>query len=182
MTECVLVSRTPCNIFLVEWPSACDSELRRSFQFKLPREYWMCLFRGVSLDRLDTVLQQGIDVHPTNGVIWVDNLEKALEYGEWPKVVLALDTDCLKNTFREIPANSSEQEIMAVCLDFPTVVKSVDGSKLWCTRLPEDSPQIASDYEVAYARWIRGNPCDALKGVFIFHRPDDLAAIQALQI
>jgi hypothetical protein len=39
--------------------------------------------------------------------------EKAVEYGEWPKVILALDRGLLKPSYREISAGSSEEEIQA---------------------------------------------------------------------
>ncbi len=107
MTECRLVSSTPCNRYLVE----CSSGLSKLDFTELPREYWGCSFRGVSIDRLVTVLNHGIDVLPTNAVIYTDCFDKAFEYGGWPKVVLAFDADRLQTTFREIPADSSEAEL-----------------------------------------------------------------------
>lgn len=57
--------------------------------------------------------------------------------------------------------------------EFPTIIASVDGRTLWCTRLSEDDPRVASPYEAAYAWWIPGDPWSALKAVFILVRPED---------
>jgi hypothetical protein len=132
-----------------------------------------CEFRAVAIDRLGAVLQDGIDVYPTTNVIYAEFSSKALEYGGWPKVLLALRRDSLHRTFREVPADISEEDLEEVRREFPTIIKSVDGSKLWCTRLSEDDPRIASSYEVAYAWWIPGDAWSALKSVFILVRPED---------
>ncbi len=177
VAEYIRFSRTPCDVFLIQCPTDLDSPLRgedaRAVLTKLFIDNCECEFRGVSLDRLGTILQQGIDVHPTTGLIFVDFPDKAVEYGGWPKVLLALKRDLLRRTFREISADSSEEEIQTVCREFPNIVKSIDGSKLWCTRLDKDDPRIASSYENAYARWIPDDPWAALKAVFVLFRPED---------
>lgn len=124
------------------------------------------------MNSLPAVLQRGIDVSPTNAVIFVDHLEKALEYGGWPKVLMALKWDSIKRTFKQMPIGSSQDEVEAVRREFPTVLELNDRS-LWCTRLPEDHPRIATDYEIAYARWIPGNPWDALRAIVLLGGPED---------
>ncbi|MDI1228245.1 MAG: hypothetical protein PSY14_11225 [bacterium] len=185
MLKVELVTEKPCSVFLVLLNTDSDHvprELSNDLQFSMiPREYMVNSFRGVSTDRLATVLKQGIDVEPTNAVIWVNDLDKALEYGGWPKIVMALDHECLKMTFVQLDANTSEDELMAVRREFPTVLKSADGSTLWCSRLREDAPQINTDYEAYSARWIPGDPWRALKGIFVFHRPKDFAEIEILR-
>ncbi len=110
-----LMASTPCDIFFVSCPS--------DFVLKLPKDpscesfalnYPDCGFRGVSIDSLPAVLQQGIDVVPTNDVIFVDDLDKALEYGGWPKVLLALRWSSLKCTFKHLPADSSKEKVEKV--------------------------------------------------------------------
>jgi hypothetical protein len=136
---------------------------------------------GVSIDRLSTVLLRGIDVEPTNAVIWVNDLDKALEYGGWPKLVMAVDYKFLKRTFVELDANASEVELTSMRRDYPTLLRSIDGSKLFCSRLKEDAPQICTPYECDSARWIPEDPEDpwvALNGVFVFYRPKDVAEVQ----
>src|SRR5258708_5455071 len=139
-----LMASTPCDIFFVSCPS--------DFVLKLPKDpscesfalnYPDCGFRGVSIDSLPAVLQQGIDVVPTNDVIFVDDLDKALEYGGWPKVLLALRWSSLKCTFKHLPADSSKEKVEKVRHEFPNMVK-LDDRSLWCTRLKEDDQRIAT--------------------------------------
>jgi hypothetical protein len=177
MPEYIRLSRTPCDVFLIRCPSDLDSPSRgqdaRAVLTKLLIDYCECDFRGVELDRLDTVLKHGIDVHPPTGVIFVGSPEKAIEYGAWPKVLLVLNRESLERTFREISADSSEEETQTVRREFPNVITSLDGTKLWCTRLDRDDPRTATDYEIAYARWIPGDPWAALMAVFVLFRPED---------
>jgi hypothetical protein len=172
-----LILQTPCDLFFIACASDTGFSLtKNSYCEALELDYFDCEFRGIPLDSLNTVLQRGIDVMPTNEVISVGALEKALEYGGWPKVILALRRNSLKRTFKEIPADSSREEIEAVRREFPTIVK-LDDRSLWCTRLQEDNRRIGTDYEVYYAVWIPGDPWAALKAIFLLSRPEDHAAL-----
>jgi hypothetical protein len=127
-----------------------------------------CLFRAVSIDRLGTVLTTGVDVEPSDAVVYADSFEKAWEYGGWPKVVLALSLDKLDRTYRELPADTDAEELALVQQRFPTVLPAVDGTTLWCSRLAQDDPCIAKSYEREYAWWIPGDPFEALRAVLLF--------------
>ena len=140
---------------------ACDLLLA------LRPDLWGCAFRAVFLDRLGTVLEHGIDVTPTDSPIYVDDLSKASEYGDWPKVVLALRWDKLDRTFREVPADLPRAELDALKRIFTTELRSTDGKSLWLSRLRPDDRALAKPYEVDYARWIPGDPFDALVGVIV---------------
>jgi hypothetical protein len=183
MSKYVRLSRRPCDVFLIRCPPDLDSPLRgqeaNALLANLLIGYPQCVFRGVSVDRLSIVLRQGIDIHPTDGVIFAALPDKAIEYGAWPKILLALDRDSLSPTFKEISTNSSEEAIQSVRRDFPNLVRSIDGSKLWCTRFSKDDPRIATDYEIGYAWWIPGDPLAALKAVFVLLRPEDSATFLA---
>jgi hypothetical protein len=139
----------------------------------LDRRLVGCSFRAVGADRLDAVLAKGVDVEPTNAAIFADFFEKAWEYGDWPKVMLAFDPSRLDQTWREIPATTPRDQLEALQQTFPTVIASRDGSTLWLSRLAKDDPRCTTDYEVAYGRWIPGNPFDALRAVLLFVRPED---------
>jgi hypothetical protein len=174
--EYEVLSRKPCNIFRIRCAADIDPLLGGNSLPPLTKawfDYLTCEFRGVPLERLATVLRQGIDVQPTTEVIYADSASKAFEYGGWPKVLWALSRDSLRRTFREVSADIPEDEIQSLRCEFPTIVQSIDGSKLWCTRLREDAPQIATDYEISYAYWIPGDPWTALKAVFVLVRPQD---------
>jgi hypothetical protein len=178
------ISQKPCSVFLVQVDIVTEyvpSEISSALWSKLPDEYLGSLFRAVSKDRLSTVLRQGIDVEPTNAVIWVNHLDKALEYGGWPKLVMALDYKFLERTFVELDADASEAEVTAVRRDYPTISKRSDSSKLFYSRLKEDDPQLCTPYEFDSAWWIPGDPWKALKGIFLFFRPRVPADIENLR-
>ena len=148
---------------------------------KLQEDIWnvcglSCFFRGVSMDGLRVVLKTGVDVEPSNSVIWANDLDKALEYGDWPKVVMAFDSEHLKRSWIEIEAGASANETEKIRRDYPTVIP--DGDKLYCSRIPSDAPQLMTAYEFQHAFWIPGNPFEALKAVFIVFRPQDQEEIR----
>jgi hypothetical protein len=140
-------------------------------------DLWDCGFRGINASKLPSVIRNGIDVDPTTSIVFVDDFEKAWEYGQWPKIIIALDWSKLDHTFREVPAATSSEELTSLCAKFPTKRVSKDGSLLWLSRLGDNDPRVTTEYEVAYARWIPGNPFDALRAVFAFGLTDaDLSA------
>jgi hypothetical protein len=130
-----------------------------------------CEYRATSWDRLGTVLCTGIDVEPTNAPIYVDGFDKALEYGGWPKVILALRHEQLDRTFREVSADTPSAQLAELERVFGTKLPSADGSKLWLSRLGADDPSLTTDYEVAYARWVPGDALAALAAVFVLVHP-----------
>ena len=131
-----------------------------------------CAFRGVDVSRLPTVLRTGIDVEPSDSVIFVDGFEKAWEYGGMPKVILALDWECLQGTWHEMPSTASAAEVNSVKALFRTQLLSDDKKRFWFSRLNQDDPRIASEYETAYARWIPGNPLEAIRAILIFGKTE----------
>jgi hypothetical protein len=145
-----------------------------------PMWFIRCAFRGVSFNRLAAVLETGIDVVPSDSVIYVSDFDKAWEYGRLLKVVLALDRDHLDRTYREVPADTPEDEITRLACKFPSIEKSRDGSRLWLSRMGEDDPRRTTSYEINYARWIPGDPKRALRAIFIFanERIDLQAAVK----
>lgn len=122
------------------------------------------------------MLKTGVDVEPTNVVIWVNEVQKALEYGGWPKILMAFDSERLKRSWIEIDVSAPPEEIERIQRDYPTVIR--DGDKLYCSRLPSDAPQLMTAYEFQHAFWIPGDPFEALKAVFIVFRPQDLDAVR----
>jgi len=176
-----LISDNPRPLWLVSLP---DSEVSSTSNYQndsllaqLSLFYHRCAFRGVDAAKLRRVLDHGVDVDPTDSVIYVDGFDKALEYGEWPKLVIALRSDALEATFREVPVNSRTEHLVELEQRFPTALRSVDGQSLWMSRLPATDPRVGSPYEVEYARWIPGDAKAALAAVFILVRPQDVQEI-----
>lgn len=148
------------------------------FLHKLDQNLLLCQFRGVSADRLNFVLSNGIDVDPTDSVIYALDLVKAWEYGGWPKLLLALDTSRLQRTFKEVPSDISADELERLRQHYPTVIR--DGAKLWLSRFPEGNCRIATTYETYYAWWIKGDPFQTLRAIMLFARPEDEADVGTL--
>ena len=131
-------------------------------------------FRGVALDRLPAILANGVDVEPVTAPIFVSEFSKAWEYGGWPKAVMAFSRMHLECTYREIIiADTDTDEITRLMVDYPTRIEDQAGERLWLTRLPEADARAASSYEREFARWIPGDPFDALLAVFVFMIEDD---------
>lgn len=137
------------------------------------KEFLSCVFRSVSVDRLACVLNNGVDVLPTNSVIFADYLDKAMEYGDWPKVIMALDPKHMQRTFKEVDSTIPEDELAELMKIYPTKIESKDGSRYWLTKLDENDNRIASDYEIGYAWWIPNSPWDCLKMILLLRRPHD---------
>ena len=134
--------------------------------------------RCVDLTRLDMILSSGCDVEPTDAVLWVDKFpSKALEYGGDTKIMLIFDIRKTKATYEEVAADIEPQRLASLKAVYPTALTSVDGTKIWLSRLPEEDRRVASAYEIEHARWIPGDPFDALIGVLVLCRhPDELVA------
>lgn len=171
-----LSSVVPCDVVFVPTNRGVSPLQREDSVMELVTcEYSDCGFRGVPLASLPAVLQNGVDVYPTTSVIFVAELDKALEYGN---VILALRWDSLRPTFKHITVENP-QEVETARAGFPTVIE-LDDHSLWCTRLEQNDPRIATDYEIAYARWIPGNAWDALKAVVLVGGPEDRLVLEGL--
>lgn len=136
-------------------------------------EFLSCVFRSVSIDRLAYVLKKGVDVLPTNSVIYADYLDKAMEYGGWPKVIMAFYPKRMQRTFKEVDSTIAEDELAELMKIYPTKIESKDGSRYWHTKLDENDNRIATDYEISYAWWIPNSPWDCLKMILLLRRPHD---------
>ena len=103
-------------------PPITERALRESFEvLSLHAE-----FRGVGFDRLPTILATGVDVEPATAPIFVSGFNKAWEYGDWPKVVMAFDRRHLERTYREITVSDmTSDEITRLMVDYPTRIEDL---------------------------------------------------------
>lgn len=131
--------------------------------------HWVT-FRGVPIERLRAVLENGVDVSPTDTTIFCADIEKAFEYGRpaWGQagagLVYALRGSCLERSFRVLPADASPGEIAEVQRTYPHRYDDPHG-QLRFTRLTD---QVNPAYEDAYGYWVPGNARDALLAVVLF--------------
>lgn len=167
------VASFPCPVFAVTLPDKATewsalSSRSWSIELYLRERGIRGLWHAASFDGLGAVASTGIEVTPTDATIYAsDSLGKVLEYGGPEKLVLVFDPPALDRTYREVSADSPPAEIEALKVLFPFAMPSEDGAILWLTRLPEDDPRRATPYEWNYARWIPGDPFDALQAIVV---------------
>jgi len=142
-------------------------------------------YRCVNINCLSNVLNNGIDVSPNTSVFYAtEHIDKAFEYGGDPKLLLILDAKSLEQTYMEVRGDTRSAQIDEYDFDedelgklrgiYPTEIKSVDGSRIWFSRLDKNDPRVASSYEREYAKWIPKNHRECLKGIIIFHSSDQV--------
>lgn len=125
-------------------------------------------FRGVALtpDKLARILLTGIDVEPATACIYTCTLDKAIEYGGCPNIVMSFDYKSLDQTWRRLSPDASKEEQSRVIDDFPYSRICDDGSLLF-SRIQDEHHRF-TPYEWHYAHWIPGDARKALMGIFIF--------------
>lgn len=144
-----------------------DFQLYESNSEIFPIDYVGLLYRSVSYDKWGYVKENGVDVNPTNSVIYCDDLEEASKYGGWPKVIMGFDRRCLDTSCRIVDSSIEDSELKILLEKFPTKEKTINGSKFWLSRLPLDDSRRGSPYEMRYGRWIPGDPWQALKLIIL---------------
>lgn len=159
------IRETP--FLFVSWPREPIEELYDALLMLTFDLHGMTGCRAVSVDRLRYITTHGCDVHPTTAPVYVNFLDKALEYGEWPKVLQIFDARKLEHTYVEVPADTAPDELAELSRTFPTRVPSLDGQTLWLSRLSANDPRLAKPYEADYARWIPGDPWKALSACVV---------------
>jgi len=177
-----LVASRPVPAWLVELPEGEHHSLPfDEYTFLEQLELLQLDFRAVSFDRLKYVIANGVDVDPVDSVMWVDCLDKAWEYGGWPKLVMAFDPGSLEPSYREVTADTDPETIAQIQVHYPNSVARRDGKKIWCSRLSVEDNRIATSYERQYGRWIGPYGGYPLRTLLIFVRPQDMeGALAAL--
>jgi hypothetical protein len=123
------------------------------------------LFRAVSLDAKERVLMNGIDVLPTDAVIWANDLEKALEYGGSNQLVMILYRKSMRPSFMLVDRNSTPEVIKSIEEEYGTNPVAFDDGTLFYSRLPSTDRRRASPYEVENGWYIPGDPFSVLAGI-----------------
>lgn len=136
----------------------------------LPDFNILCAFRAVSYERLPFILENGIDVDPTDSVFFCSMLDmsKAWEYGEWPKVVLVLNLEKLEHSYKLVPKSTPKSELSDLMQTYPSSVASEFEEKIWLSRLSENDTRIGTPYEYEWGYWIAEDPFDALQAILVF--------------
>jgi hypothetical protein len=170
------VMKEPFDLFFVNCPSGTPWDAAKSCYAQMAdikKQYRDCVFRGVELDRLEAITRSFVDVDPPDAVVFAGDLEKALEYGDWPKVVMALRWKAMKRSFDTLPETANPSDLEATGREYPTIIRLGDGS-FYCSRLPENDTRMNTSYEWTYGWFIPGDAKEALAAIFIICRPEDL--------
>ncbi|MDR7252259.1 hypothetical protein J2X46_001235 [Nocardioides sp. BE266] len=142
-------------------------------------------YRGVNLDRLPVILEHGVDVEPTDAIIYCGPLEKAYEYGRLPKVVMVYRTADERGDVIVQPAVTTIHDITSPAdaasrrRSHPHEMQRAEGSPIvLCRVAPESEAHYA--YYRAYGRFIPGDPWDALIAILVFGDAEALSAARAV--
>ena len=139
--------------------SEMESIARKISNSDLDRKF---LFRGVKLERLESVVTSGCDVIPTTSRIFAtDYPNKALEYGE---VVMVFDATKLEKTFVGVPKSENAETLSYLRVKYP--LEREIGETLWFSLAPKDF-RFGTSYEEFYSYYIPGNAREALLMIFL---------------
>ena len=134
------------------------------------------IYRSVEYSKLPDILENGVDVEPTDGTIYCSReLTKVLEYGGQEKVVQVFDIEKLKPTMHIIydPKSKTEQEILDLQKTYP--YKTVDGNgSILLSRFSRNNLQMFSQSERDYCYWIPDDPKKALVGLFLIREKSSI--------
>lgn len=182
VVEFKYLDRNPVPVILGICPTADgrSSQASPAQPLDVDVDLGACLFRAVNADRVPAILLTGIDVEPTDAPIFASGLDKAWEYGNFPKAMMTFDLQHLEPSWKMLSADASESELADVSARYPTVLRYRDGERLWCTRFAAEDPRAGSRYEMEYGYWVPGDPFDALVAVFLFVYSGEVEAAETL--
>lgn len=139
------------------------------------------VFRGVGLDRLPTILATGVDVSPTDSLIYCAEMDKANEYGDFPRVIMAFryrdenkQTVLHRATATIFPFTSPDNAAELRAL-YPFETARRDDCTVHLSRInPTDT--VRMNYARDHGHFLPGDPWRALVGLFVVADADGLAA------
>jgi hypothetical protein len=150
-------------------PLANSAQIEGAIKELLGFEYFKSLMgrgcRGVGVDRLEDVLRGGVDVRPTDSVIFRDHLDKAVEYGAAADglLIMIYDESQLKAASIEFPGSTSEAELAQFAAEYPVRINDYNGRILLSRCGPDKDP----GYGLLYGAWIADDPFDALRMLLV---------------
>jgi hypothetical protein len=124
--------------------------------------------RGVGLDRLGVILDNGCDVSPTDSPIFADSIDKAIEYGGPSQVLQIFDIEKLNLSFTEVSVHADPNRIQELKNTYKSWETSLNREKIWFSMLPLEDRRLTKPNEAAFGWYIPGNAWDALIALAIF--------------
>lgn len=128
--------------------------------------------RGVDLERLEFVLEHGLDV-PSGSPLWVDiAIDKAWEYGGPRKLILMLAQHTLQLSHHAVPFDTPDEQLELLKKEYRTVLRLEDQREFYFSRLDPSDRRLATGYEVAHCRFPAGDPRDCLLALLVVLPPE----------
>jgi hypothetical protein len=122
---------------------------------------------GVPLEACERILTNGIDVIPTDAVIWANDLMKAAEYGRGNQLIMILNSRDMRRSYKQLDRNATSDAQKAIEKEYgvnPVIFP--DGAVLY-SRLAADDKRRGTPYELAHGWYIPGDPFSILSGLII---------------
>ena len=128
------------------------------------------VYRGTDFSRLEFVLKHGVEGENPTDAFWAIpiGIDKALEYGGYPKILLCYDFKQCKKSY-EIVKNSNENaaQISKLKNIYKSSLYSKDNKEIWFSMFPENDKRndnrIGKPYEMEYGYYIPKDQKKALK-------------------
>lgn len=169
MRKYLLISEVPVPIWVVDGtskPSDNDPPVDEMFTKLIKEEHDFPEYRGVTIERLTSILLIGVDVEPADAPFYASDIDKAWEYPSMyePRAVFAIRKSMMKPSWSMLSADATPEQIAEVQREYPH--QHENGNTLWFSRIAEQGRPLG--YEAAYGYWIPGSAQEALVAVFLF--------------
>lgn len=122
---------------------------------------------GVPLDACERVLMNGIDVLPTDSVIYANDLEKASEYGGRDKLIMILNQTKMRRSYMLLDEGADPETRRRVEQEYGTEPIIFPEGTIWYSRLAPTDRRRGSPYEEENGWYIPGDPFSVLSGIII---------------
>src|SRR5262249_32033650 len=116
----------------------------------------------------------GIDVLPTDSVIYANDLEKASEYGGRDGLIMLLNPSEMRRSYMMLDASADPDNRRHIEQEYGTDPIIFPEGTLFYSRLPPTDRRRGTPYEVANGWYIPNDPFKVLSGVIICAGQTDL--------
>ncbi|WP_027137402.1 hypothetical protein [Gaetbulibacter saemankumensis] len=128
------------------------------------------VFRGTDFSRLTYVINHGVEGENPTDAFWAIpfSIDKALEYGGYPKMLLCYDFEQCQRSYERIK-NTDENAVQISKLKntYKSFLYSKDNKEIWFSMFGDNDERnynrIGTPYEMSYGYYIPKNQKKALK-------------------
>jgi hypothetical protein len=128
------------------------------------------LYRGVPLAACERVFANGIDVLPTDAVIWANDLQKASEYGGQNRLIMILNQSGMRRSYITLDESADAETRRRVEQEYGTEPIIFPKGTIFYSRLAPMDRRRGSPYEVENGWYIPNDPFKVLSGMIVCGR------------